>query len=90
MDHISYQKLGNAVGTTGVLFYLGCVLLMTIGGEKFSIFFFNSILHGLDTTNVIRMHIPVWESAVGIVLTFILGWLFGTGIALIYNLQSKN
>ncbi len=89
MNHLDFKKLGNAVGTIGVLFYIGCIIIMTFGGREISIKFYNSLFHGLDSTQIIRMHIPMWESAIGIIMTFILGWIFGSGIALIYNGQFK-
>ncbi|MDX1314994.1 MAG: DUF5676 family membrane protein, partial [Eudoraea sp.] len=44
---------------------------------------------GLDTTSIIRMDVPLWEAGLGIVQTFILGWLIGACIAAFYNAQIK-
>ncbi len=65
--------------------YLGCVLLMATVGRDGTIFFFNSILHGLDVAPIIRMAVPWWEMLMGVIETFILGWLIGATIASIYN-----
>ena len=85
MERLSIKKLGLAVGSTGALLYLGCILLMVTVGQEGTVKFFNSLLHGLDTSSIIRMNVPIWEAIFGIVQTFILGWLIGALIAAIYN-----
>jgi|TARA_R100000935_G_scaffold58905_1_gene99420 hypothetical protein len=62
---------------------------MSTAGREGTIDFFNSLLHGLDTTSIIRMDVPLWEAGLGIVQTFILGWLIGACIAAFYNAQIK-
>ncbi|HZJ36410.1 MAG TPA: DUF5676 family membrane protein [Gillisia sp.] len=81
--------MGLAIGLTGALLYLGCMILMTTVGHDGTVKFFNNLLHGLDTSSVIRMDIPLWEAGIGIVETFILGWLIGACIAAIYNATIK-
>jgi len=78
------------MGLTGALVYLGCIVVMLTAGREGTIDFFNSLLHGLDTTSIIRMDIPLREAAIGIVQTFIIGWLIGALIAAFYNVQLKN
>lgn len=56
-------------------------------GREGSIFFFNSLLHGIDVTSIIRTDMPWWEMVMGLVETFILGWLTGAAIAAIYNFR---
>lgn len=85
MKHINIRKFGLACGTTGALLYLGCMILMITVGHGGTVAFFNSLLHGLDVTTIIRHDIPVWEAAIGITETFILGWLVGACVAAIYN-----
>lgn len=85
MNTINSKKLGLALGTTVVILYLGCMLLMLIGGEEGTTWFFNSVLHGLDVSNVTRMGVPAGQTVVGIILTFGLGWLTGYLIGTIYN-----
>lgn len=85
MNTINVNRFGFALGLTGVLFYIGCILLMNIIGRENAILFFNSLLHGLDITSIVKMNVSIGDSALGIILTFILGWLFGVGISLIYN-----
>ncbi|MGB5821666.1 MAG: DUF5676 family membrane protein [Saonia sp.] len=89
MNRINVKKFGFAFGLTGALIYLGCMVVMATAGQEGSILFFNSLLHGLDTTNIIRMDVPLLEALFGIVQTFILGWLIGACIAGFYNAQIK-
>ena len=89
MKTISIKKLGMATGLTGALLYLGCMVVMFTVGREGSVKFFNSLLHGLDVSNIIRMDIPLWEAGLGIIQTFILGWLIGACIASLYNWQIK-
>ncbi|MCA0957481.1 DUF5676 family membrane protein [Muricauda ruestringensis] len=89
MKTINIKKLGMATGLTGALLYLGCMVVMFMVGREGSIKFFNSLLHGLDVSTIIRMDIPLWEACLGIVQIFILGWLIGACIASLYNWQIK-
>ena len=89
MNRINVKKLGFAIGLTGALVYLGCMIVMKTAGQEGSIKFFNSLLHGLDTTNIIRMDVPLLDALFGIIQTFILGWLIGACIAALYNAQIK-
>lgn len=91
MNHINIRKFGLAVGTTGVLLYLGCILVMLTVGREGTIQFFNNLIHGLDTSTIIRMNVPPIEALIGIVQTFVIGWLVGACVAGIYNLNiTKN
>ncbi len=85
MNSINIRKFGLATGLTGVLLYLGCILLMISVGRDGTIQFFNSLLHGLDVSSIVRMSVPVWEALLGIAETFILAWLLGACVAGIYN-----
>ena len=87
MNHINIRKLGLAVGTTGVLLYIGCILVMWTVGRDGTILFFNNLFHGLDTSSIIRMDVPPLEALIGIIQTFVIGWLVGACIAGIYNLN---
>ncbi len=89
MNRINVKKFGFALGLTGALLYAGCMIVMATAGQEGSIAFFNSLLHGLDTTNIIRMDVPLWEALIGIVQTFIVAWLIGALIAAFYNAQLK-
>ena len=82
---INVKKFGLATGLTGALLYLGCAVVMATVGHDGTVKFFNSLLHGLDVSAIVRMDVPLWEAGVGIVETFVLGWLTGACIAGFYN-----
>lgn len=83
---ISPRRLGIAFGSTGVVFYLGCIIAMSTVSRAKAIVFFNSLLHGLDVGPILREHVPPLEVILGIVSTFVLGWFAGALIALCYNI----
>lgn len=85
---INVKKFGFAVGLTGAFLYVGCVLVMGTVGHDGSVKFFNSLLHGLDVSAILRMDVPLWEAVVGIIETFVFGWLVGACIAGFYNAVS--
>ncbi|PLW96109.1 MAG: hypothetical protein C0591_09560 [Marinilabiliales bacterium] len=89
MNTINIKRFGMAFGITGAILYFGCIILMATVGREGSIFFFNNLLHGLDTSSIIRMNVPVWEACIGIIEIFILSWLVGVCIASIYNIAAK-
>lgn len=90
MNHISIRKFGLAFGITGALLYFGCALTMLISGHDSTVKFFNTLLHGLDVSSIIRMNVSSGEVLIGLIQTFILGWLIGACIAGIYNVTSKS
>lgn len=87
---LNVKRLGLAFGSAGALLYAGCMILMLTLGHDGTVTFFNSILHGFDTAPIVRMEVPLWEACLGVVETFILGWLTGALIAAVYNLGSKS
>lgn len=89
MNIIDIRRLGFAVGTTMALLYLGCMFVMATTGEATTVRYFNSLLHGLDVSTIIRSEVPLWEAAMGVVQVFILGWLTGASIAAIYNVSLR-
>ncbi|MDZ7846538.1 MAG: DUF5676 family membrane protein [Owenweeksia sp.] len=89
MQYLNIKKLGLAFGLTGALLYLGCMIVMATVGREGTIKFFNSILHGLDTSSIIRMEVPLWEAGLGLVEAFILAWLLGACVAGFYNAFTK-
>lgn len=82
---LNVKKFGLALGLTTSILYLGCGVLMLTVGHEGTVNFFNSILHGLDVSTIVRMNVPLWEVALGLIETFILGWLVGATIAAFYN-----
>ena len=90
MNHINIKKFGLSFGMTGALLYFGCALVMFTVGHDNTVKFFNTMLHGLDVSSIIKMDISPVEELIGIVQTFILGWLVGACVAAIYNASFKN
>lgn len=89
MNRLNVKKFGFAMGLTGAIIYAGCMIVLATAGQEGSITFFNSLLHGLDTTSIIRIDVPIWEALIGIIQTFIIAWLTGALIAAFYNVQIK-
>ncbi|WP_323028497.1 DUF5676 family membrane protein [Gelidibacter japonicus] len=89
MHRLNVKKLGFAFGLTGAIIYLGCMIVMTTAGQEGTVVFFNSLLHGLDTTNIMRMDVSLIEATFGFIQTFIIGWLIGACIGAFYNAQIK-
>ncbi len=85
MNRIEVKKMGLAFGLTAAIMYLGCLLLIVSVGHAGTIKFFNSLLHGIDVSSIVRMNMPLWEAGIGIIETFILAWLIGACIAGFYN-----
>ena len=79
-------RLGLGFGATGVVFYLGCMFTMAVVPREKAVVFFNSLLHGFNVEPILRTGVPVGEVALGLICTFILGWLAGVFIAAFYNL----
>ncbi|MCB9182790.1 MAG: hypothetical protein H6591_02655 [Flavobacteriales bacterium] len=86
METMNVERAGLAFGFTGALLYVGCALLMMMAGSAGTVKLFNSLLHGLDVSGIARMEVPLGESLLGLVGTFLMGWLTGACIALIYNM----
>lgn len=89
MKNLNVKQFGLAFGLTGIFLYAGCLIIMLLLGKEGSVLFFNTLLHGLDTSSIIRMSIPWQEVLIGVVATFIIAWLLGACIAVIYNISAK-
>ncbi len=93
MGAINVKKFGLAVGLTLLVLRLGCMIVMATMSREQAIAFFNTLIHGLDVSLILRTQMSAQEMVYGLVQIFILGWLAGASIASIYNLQiccSKN
>ena len=88
-SRLSPSRFGFAFGATGVVFYFGCMLTMATLPRAQTIVLFNSLLHGFDIGPILREHVPPLDVALGIVATFVLGWLAGALFALCYNLTAR-
>ena len=89
MHTLSVTRFGFALAMGSALSYVGCVFVMMTVPQDVAVRFFNSIMHGVDVTPIMRWDMPWWEMIVGLLEIFILGWLFGAIIAVFYNLGSK-
>ena len=85
MENLNQNKFALAAGLTSVVIYLGCFLIMNILGKEGIVKLSNLIFHGMDFTNIIRMEVPIVESLIGAVASFIFWGLIGYLLALIYN-----
>jgi len=47
---------------------------------------FNSLLHGVDVTSILRTSMPISQMIFGVITTFILAWFAGAMTAVFYNL----
>lgn len=86
MQRLSVRRLGFALGGGFALLYLGCAFIMLTVPKADVIRFFNSIMHGANVAPIMRWDMPWTEAAVGVVEVFIVGWLCGAFIAILYNL----
>lgn len=85
MGVINVKKFGLAVGLTFVILRLGCVIVLLTTTREQAVLFFNTLLHGLDVSSILRTEMSTLEMIYGIIQIFILGWLTGASIASIYN-----
>ena len=85
MGVINVKKFGLAFGLTSLVLYSGSVLVMALTGREGTIVFFNTLLHGLDVTSIIRMDMSLAEMLIGVVQAFVMAWFVGALIASIYN-----
>ncbi|MCB9756990.1 MAG: hypothetical protein H6753_01045 [Candidatus Omnitrophica bacterium] len=86
MGAINVKKMGLACGLTLVVFRLGCIIVFMALSREQAIAFFNTLLHGIDVTAILKTETSVLEVIYGLVQIFILGWLGGATLASIYNL----
>ena len=83
---LSPRRLGLSLATTSALLYLGCAFVMMTVSQEAAVRFFNSMMHGVDVTSIIRWDMPWYEMVIGVLEVFILGWLIGATVAVVYNL----
>ncbi len=82
------KRLGLAFAMAASVFYLGCAFLMSIVGASALTTFFNGLLHGLDVGPIMDHSVSIGITISGFLNTFILSWLFGAPIAVIYNVSA--
>lgn len=86
---LNIKRFGLATATTFAIAYAGCVFVMFTVPRDVTIRFFNSLMHGVDVEPIIRWDVPLIDTALGIVQTFILGWFFGALLAAVYNVGAS-
>ncbi|MBN1359392.1 MAG: hypothetical protein JW993_02320 [Sedimentisphaerales bacterium] len=86
MDRLSTTRLRFAFARVCAALYAASTLIVMAGPRETVIVFFNSVLHGIDITPIMRWEMPWWEMIVGVLEVFIIGWLYGMAIAIFYNL----
>ena len=90
MQNINVKTFGFAVALTIALVYAACVVVMSVAGPQTSISFFNSLMHGIDGSAIMRKTpMPFSEAVIGIAEWFVIGWLFGASVAAIYNAGNR-
>jgi len=85
MESLHQKKFALAAGLTSVVIYLGCFLIMAILGKDSLVKLSNLLFHGMDFNNIIRMNIPISETLLGALASFIFWGVIGYLLALIYN-----
>lgn len=85
MEKLNQKKIAIASGLASVLVYLGCFLIMTLLGKDSLVKLSNLLFHGMDFSNIIRMKIPIGETLLGAVVSFIFWGIIGYVFAVIYN-----
>ena len=85
MKKLNQIKFAVASGLTSVVIYLGCFLIMTILGKDSLVKLSNLLFHGMDFTTIIRTEIPIWETLIGALISFVFWAATGYLIAFIYN-----
>ena len=84
MEKLNQRKFAIASGVTSVIIYLGCYLTMLVMGKNGIVKLSNFLFHGMDFTNIIRMDIPIGETLLGAIISFLFWGLIGYLIATIY------
>lgn len=85
MTQINAKKFSLASGITGAIIYISCFLLMSILGKSTLIKLANTLFHGMDFSNILRMDIPIIETVIGIILSFIFWGITGYILGFVYN-----
>ena len=86
LARLNPKRLGLGFGATGVVFYLGCMLTMATVPREKAVVLFNSLLHGFNVESILKTSVPAGEVVLGLITTFILGWIAGVLVAGFYNL----
>ncbi len=80
-------KLGIASGVVSVLVYVGCAILMMIVGKDSLVSISNLLFHGMEFENIIRETVPLTETLLGLLVSFLFWGIVGYLVGILYNLQ---
>jgi hypothetical protein len=85
MEKLNQKKFALASGLTSAVIYLGCFLTMSMLGKDALVKLSNLLFHGMDFSTVIRMNIPIGETLLGVLISFLFWGIMGYVLALVYN-----
>lgn len=85
MAKLNQKKFAIASGLASVLVYLGCFLIMAVLGKAAIVKLSNLLFHGMDFSNIIRMNIPIGETLLGALASFVFWGIVGYVLVFIYN-----
>jgi hypothetical protein len=89
MNKLKPIKAAISAGTTSVVIYLGCYLIMLILGKDSLVKLANSLFHGVDFSSIINMNIPIGETIIGLVISFFFWGIIGFLFTAVYNKITK-
>ena len=72
IERLSVTRLGFAFAMVFAVLYGASTLIVMAGPRETVVAFFNSILHGIDVTGIMRWEMPWWEMVVGVLEVFII------------------
>ena len=79
MDKLNQKKVAIASGIASVVVYLA------IMGKDSLVKLYNLLFHGMDFSSIMRMNVPIGETLIGAVFSFVFWGIIGYVFALVYN-----
>ena len=73
-----------ATGITTTIFSLVCAILFWLA-PQISLTIFNSLFHGIDLTKIAKNDLTFGSVILGLIISFIIGYLFGLLLTIFYN-----
>ena len=87
MGAINIKRMGLASGLTLVVLRVGCIILFSVVSREQAIAFLKTLLCGVDVSPLLATGMSAHDVIYGLIQIFVLGWLAGTLLTSIYNLQ---
>ena len=84
MGELSPKKTGLSLAIVFGIFYLVCAILFALAPAS-TMSLFNSLFHGIDVSEIARESISLGETAFGLLIILVFGWIVGWLYAVIYN-----